>query len=318
MLRDNKLEIAPRSSNFFSKPVISLNKMCIVFDIDDTLTSKVERDSDFDDHKSYLRFAKEQFPDHIIPITLFGTIYDHILSPGALEAVQYLLTSGCHLALYSHGIDERNQQFKIELLKRALSPADVKKYENRVKVFSREKHFITSRKELEPELEGTYGNQKKDLNFVLDAFAESGINFSIDQIILIDDDLSWMMKWQERNFLKVPGCYDHDITSSLSNLKENKINHLFYAIGLLSSILKSNKPLDTLYNLQFRDPRPGSWSKNKEYHHALTNEFQYYELGLEILQRVNKDLQLIDPKYIQQISTSKKIRLDESSLSMRP
>lgn len=316
MLRDNsesKVISTPLQSMFFSsKPALSLNQMCIAFDIDDTLASKVERES-FRTDKSYIKLAKEQFPEHIIPITLNEEIYDHVLSPGAIEAVQYLLKAGCRLALYSNGIDERNQKFKTELLKRALSPGDFKKYEDQVKVFSREKHFLSSTEDRQPELRSTRGNQKKDLNFVIDAFAESGIQLSLDQIILVDDDLSWMLKGQEKNFLKVPACCDIDMRESLSILlNRNNINHIFYAIGLVSTILKSDKPLDTLFNLQFRDPKEGSWSKNKEYYYDLNDEMQYYQIGLEALRTVNKDLQLIDAEYVKHISSSQKASLERS------
>lgn len=276
--------------------------MCFALDIDETLATKVSHDID----NSYFHFVKQHFPEQIIPITLEGETYHHVLCHGALEAVRFLLKAGCRLALYSSGMDKRNQAFKTELLKRALSKEDFEKYHNQVQVLSREEHLFDTelyreeRYRYQPELgDGmAYGNQKKDLNYVISAFAKIGIKLSLDQIILIDDDLSWMLRGQEKNFLIAPGCTVASMEMSLSKNNMLKINQIFYCIGLLSTIFKSDKPLDTLFELQFN---------NKKDYSELPKEMGYYKLGLELLRTVNKDLQLIDKAYIKQISRVKKL-----------
>lgn len=312
-IESKKMVSTPVQSMFFpsKKPALSLDQMCVVLDIDDTLSTKIKREEHPVERNCYLDFVKEHAPESIIPITIDGTTYDHILSPGVIEAVQYLIKQGCHLAFFSHAIDVRNQQFKTELLKRALSPADFKKYHEKIPVFSREKHFVDGKEELQPSIiTRAHGNQKKDLNFVINRFAELGVKLSLDQIIFIDDDLSWMVKGQEKNFLKIPGYYDYDLDdrlSSLSSSERNKLNHIFYAMGLISTILKSDNPLDTLFNLQFKEST--DYPPRKEYDYELSEQPEYYTAGLELLRTVNPDLQLLDDEYLKQVSSSKKQKM---------
>lgn len=297
-----------QQQTFFSIPPLTLDKMLIVFDIDDTLQSPVQRGHE-EQPESYLRLVKEKFPEQIISYEYKKVIYDQILSPGVLETFQYLLGSGCHIALFSASeIEDRNQRFKTELLKRALSGEDFEKYKDQVLVFS-EKHLTRCEdsSDLVSNIYGTRGpTHKKDLNVVIRAFAELGIKFSLDQVILVDNELPWMAQGQAKNFLKIPGCYDCDI---LNFRRTNNINHMFYVVGLINLLLKTGTPLSTLFHLQFIDDKNSYNAGFKTYDFDLPHQSQYYDVGLNILRSVNKDLRLIDEAYILQELKDKRKKL---------
>lgn len=303
-----KSQISVAQSMFFKTPNLTLDKMCIVFDIDDTLQSGVKHRDEYEP-ESYLQLVKEKFPEQIISYEYKGVTYDQILSPGVLETFQYLLRSGCHVALFSASAnnEHRNQQFKTELLKRALSVENFKKHKDQVLVFS-EKHMTDcDPSDLVSNILGTRGPyRKKDLNVVISAFAELGLKFSLDQVILVDNDLPWMAKGQIKNFLKIRGCSGTDIDGS-KRMQVNIINHMFYVVGLIDRILTSDTPLTTLFNLQFIDDEEKSGYKTYDFN--LQHQSQYYEVGLSILRSVNKDLRLIDEAYILQELKNKRICL---------
>lgn len=253
---------------------------CIVFDIDGTLCNTMEPEALSDPKHLYAHYVVRNEPYRIIQV---GDLV-HVLQHGALELFQFLVKSNYRFAFYSAGNEYRNQHFVQELLRRALSKEDYAKVIDQVAIFSKE-HLKVAQAEDQPHIgEGEFnGHYKKDLSVVMRYFQEKGMPCSMDRMILADDCSQNVMRGQERNFLHLLGCEEHDVNHFFQFQEMTaQYNQIFYIAGILNKIIKKPNPVDELARLQIK----GSQLRYEQ----LTKEPRFYEKGLDLLKPFNSKL----------------------------
>jgi hypothetical protein len=280
-LEDVAIDItdAKHSPRFFQPA--SNQKLCVVLDIDETV-AKVARKED--ENSPYFQYVKREHPERIIPVsmTVGGKSYliNHVLLPGVLEWIRHLVKR-YHLAFFSNGESNRNNAFVDELLKCTLSVEEYEEAKNNVPIFSKEVKDLLNVKNMDKNSKLNF--YKKDLNLVIESFSKKGIELSLEQIILIDDNPIVAIPEHERNLLVVPGFFSFHNSGDDDFLCEP--NQIFFAAEVLDMLSREKKPIDFLNALQVEDFDRETFKK-------------YCECGLKRLQRINPELELITPKNI--------------------
>jgi hypothetical protein len=265
--------------NFF-KSASAIKPLCIVLDIDKTIAFALLSNQE-SLYNQYYKYLQNEHPEQIISVETEWGELDHVLCPGVLELIRYLCTMQCQLAFFSSGQPIRNKPFVEKLLMRALPLEEYQKVKDSIPVFSRGKDFFDTEEAPEPRHLYQSGRYKKDLNVVIDFFSKKGKKLSLNEIILVDDDLKNVMPEQEYNHLEMPG-FNPTMTQPffLDDKKRRfyfKSNQIFYMLGLLHTISAGPIPIEDLYVRQKRD---------KE----LVKDIRYYEIGLMLLRNVNPEL----------------------------
>jgi len=176
---------------------ISLSPVHIVFDIDGVLAAPGILDSHQGDF-----FHKKGF--------VLTAIKTHYIFPGVIELLRLLLqTENLHVSFFSSGGKERNVIFVQEILQQAIGIEEYKKIKGSVQILSREDLSASmsaigrEREELanikNTEQRKTYGmglgNMAKDL---------TKIQKDLENVVLVEDDSSYVAYGQARNLLYVP------------------------------------------------------------------------------------------------------------------
>jgi len=256
-------------------------KIHIVFDIDDVLATGFEQD---------IQTLLVQYPyliDFKNKNLLIEAIIPHMFHPGAVELLRWIFTiPNINVSFFSAGQEKRNLKFVEELLKLALGD-DYDSLKDDVSVYSRHHLKLTKKEEADNQFKLFkiyYGEDKKDLTILKLE--------NLDNVILIDDDSTYIAYGQERNMLVVPYTDDasfrhfHSPKQAVEMLL--KVNRIFYIAGLLKKILeiKSESVADNLFNLQYKLGSDGVYERDLQIH----NDHQYYLDGREELQKVNPEL----------------------------
>jgi hypothetical protein len=268
----------------------SFPEIHIILDIDDTLANGYQQEN--------IQKVLQRYPDlqPLLGAKLFiNAVYPHFVHPGAIELVQWILRiPNVKLSFFSSAIEERNTAFVQELLLRALGNGfnDIKEA---VSIYSRQHLVSIEIKETKNQFEIFeiyHGAKKKDLRKILKVG-------SLDHVILVDDDPTYIFPGQEKNVFVVPGTddtafrrffhpesYDFPYSIDYSLLL---MNHIFYIAGMLSKVfsMQSNCIADNLFSLQYEPVGNGAYKWNRD----LFSEHQYYLDGLSELQKVNPNLE---------------------------
>jgi len=253
------------------KSVGNLEKFHFVLDIDDTLATGFNCNRE-DLNKRF--FALEWFKQRDLVIDAYWL---HILHPGAVEFVKWLITKfpGSSLSFMSKGDEERNKLLVAEIIKKAFPEkyADIIK---NISIFSRQ-HIV--KHDGTPQQSIFNGNMKKDLRLVLKPTE------TINNVVLIDDDPTYTTHGQEKNLLRFT-CRSifEKIDEDLMNKNDFfNANHIFYIVGLLNDAVSKTKEslADTLFELQCE-------SSSSEIEYKPMHK-QYYLDGLKELKKVSKD-----------------------------
>lgn len=277
------------------KPVVFKKPLHVVLDIDDCIASGFERDS--------VATVLKEYPalDNFARRDLFiQAVYPHMLHPGVVEFIRTLdRWPQTQLSFFSGGARERNDVFVEALMARALGHGRERGVERPVRVYSREHLTQQSREESRVQYETygiSWGNYKKDLKKCLLR------NENLAWTVLIEDDSTYAPMGQEKNFLVIPGAASYhfrDLSVRDKNYDDFiRINHIFYATGLLVEVLEkalSEKTTlaEKLFEVQF-SPRPEAKTFKPQYM-ALAQKFHYYERGLAVLKQENPALEFLLP-----------------------
>ncbi|MEM7494844.1 MAG: hypothetical protein AAF471_01610 [Myxococcota bacterium] len=239
----------------------------------------------------------------------------HLLYAGTYELFQALWDQEIRIVIFSTGIQERNDELTDKIVRRAF-PDRYDEVRPKIRVCSREHCVDTEnmRRRCEEECE-TYlprmrhfywGNRKKDLRFIVEKPRD------LWWTVLVDDDPSYVTRWQEKNFLSVPGSYGlqdskyvaYDHPSVQETAAKGKAEgsfcefyQLFYAYGLLQASIKMMREsewltlVECLYKLQVKQ---ADYSKFDDcFIYEAATQFRYYEEGLKALRVYNPDLKFM-------------------------
>jgi hypothetical protein len=275
-------------------------KNIFVFDLDDVVVKPIftsdTRERIYQELDQYIgvEFRKKMSVD------IMG--YTHMIYPGFFTLFQWIHNRGDVFYFFSTGVKERNEKITKIIIKKTfneLAPKIIKQ----TKIFSREDCLDTTLLEdgrsSKYQPVSFYGNKKKKLK---------GVVVSKEQLpntLLIDDDPSYILKGEEKNFIKVP------LTTFYFQPNYEKtfysFHTAFYICGLLAKIIsiskKKNIPLrESSWSLIDDDLKPENHTakelKNNQYRHLHnTKDLSFYKSGLKILQEINPELDfLLDPK----------------------
>lgn len=265
-----------------------IRQIHIILDIDETLANGFDEDI-----YSFLN----KFPHlnkFIANDLLINAIVPHFLHPGAIEFIQWLSEiPGVKISFFSSGDENRNTIFVQELLIRAFGNK-ANSIKNKIAIYSR-KHLVES---IEADTKNQYrlfkiyhGTKKKDLSRILSTN-------DLKDVILIDDNATYIAPGQERNVLLIRGTDQFPFYEFHKNYKDYPdemgkylllMNHIFYITGLLSKItnLNTHSIADNLFNLQYKQ---SSADETFELNQNIYNEKIFYMDGLIELQKINKKL----------------------------
>lgn len=271
----------------------------LVFDIDETIVDRPY----YSKEKEYL----EKYPHDFISFYLgephnqqvvhyvYNYISDLFTYLGSMENVR--------ISFCSSGVKERNVEL-LKLLKTKLSGTP-SFYDIAYKVISREELLNTElipheeREKYQPK--GLFGNLKKDLTAIDPD--------NLQNTFLIDDDQSYVLKGQEKNFIKKSGYLTDYIPEIIPGENTDKSwssydypsylyskNFPAWLLGILHIAQKAHEIYpdhtlrDILYTLQVRK---GEAEKEYNYYSSYTHEKDFYLIGELLMQTVNPDFALM-------------------------
>lgn len=275
----------------------------IVFDIDDSIATGFYDDdfSKLEKRHSWVSIFKNKglYLDAIKP---------HIIHPGVIELIQLLdKMPNMRMSFFSGGAKERNQILVEKLLCLALGQKRYNSIQNKIKICSRtdlEVSISTLDKSQHESYGIDHGNNKKNLKKIL------GENDDLDWTVLIEDDLTYTYYGQEKNILKIPSAWDIHFSQMYQGLTEtqkfswetfSRVNHIFYACGIICSALEitkqeQNKSLsDILFQMQFKENMDERSYSKMIFNRELCNNINYYEIGLKKLKEINPNLYFLHP-----------------------
>lgn len=241
----------------------------IFLDIDGTLATG------FPPH----RFETVDQIDYYIESKAFHIInrpYPHILHPGAIELLQYVVENFETVSFFSSATATRNEPFVHHLLNFALGDERYAALKHNFKIYSRD-HMEEFCKNL------------------------STLTADLDHAILIDDKWYMAAKGQKRNLLITHGADESDFLAMHFHTHNDRylqnrvsvntilrVNHVFYVAGILRRVLesKSKSIADRLHNLQYTLSENNKFKHNAEMH----NDVSIYQEGLAELRKFNPQL----------------------------
>ena len=200
--------------------------------------------------------------------------HNHFLLPGCIEFMRFLADlPGVTIHFCSSGRRIRNIEFVPKLLDLAWNDVKYDALREKVQIKSREDIEYTYRKdEYSPDIDHFYGNLKKDLR-VLDLSPSAFKN-----AILFDDDISYVTRAQQFNFIHVPTwmpsisweCLKKvtDISQVSPEALKRGFNGLFFASGFLLTILEEvasqNSTIQKVIKRLHYKPDPEAYRENYE------------------------------------------------------
>ncbi len=220
---------------------------------------------------------------------LINAIFPHMIHPGVIEFIQWIFKiPNVKVSFFSAHMEARNTELVKQLLILALGK-DYDIIKDNVGVFSKKDIVIC--KEGSKQFNLDYGELKKDLRKVLNTD-------NLDNVILIDDDPSYIFSGQERNVMVVPAVYDSPFYDFNRDAKEFpndmgrhmlSMNRIFCIVEMLKRILdaKNNCLADNLLSFQYKSNPDGTYVLNRE----IFKEHQFYLDGLRELQKINPKLE---------------------------
>ncbi|WP_419420736.1 ankyrin repeat domain-containing protein [Legionella sp. D16C41] len=277
--------------------------LTVIFDIDDTLAghSSIE-----DEEKLY--FLRKS-------ALISAAEREHQVFPGVIELMRFLYSKdNIEVAFFSSGQKQRNVEFVEKLLIKALGPDRYQVVKPSLIILSRDDLTPEDRLKSRQMYENfglSAGNFKKDITKVTDST-------TLENVILADDDSTYVYYGQEKNFLRCPSGeskYYNELNREYSDLdyqqykdKEYffKFNTAFYLAGMLAHCIevfeKGENVNAFLFNKHFTK------SSNKLFGFQPTHECMedktIFEKGLECLKTINPEICFVSREdYINTLNT---------------
>jgi hypothetical protein len=219
----------------------------IVFDIDETLVTRMEDNDNSDEQGFLVSYEKNN--------TCYEGFYQ--LIPGCSELLHYVRSEKkLPSAFFSAGSSERNEII-VEIILQLVFPENVKEIFDTTLIFSVEDIHIREDK-----------TREKDLSMVIDRYkAEFNQDIDLENVLLIDDSFNFRTGTQ--NLLPVP--YFRSRTK------------LLCVMGVLDELLSSPlTPTEYLSNFYAQYVEDGIWKKQLYREIPF-----YSVKGLEVLKRIN-------------------------------
>lgn len=198
-------------------PVTTYN---LVFDIDNVLADTTVREA------KEIKFFKEKG-------FVLTAIKTHYIFPGVIEMMQLLFRMpDVRVSFFSSGHQSRNEMFVEKLLEKALGKERYLEVKASVRILSGKKSDGETDLSLNnPEDSKAqwlkyglhHGNKKKSVEKI------AGPGNSLDNCVLIDDELSWIKRGEENNFLYSPASY----TRNFFDLEGSREFHTFDSHGFM-------------------------------------------------------------------------------------
>lgn len=213
----------------------------------------------------------------------------HIIHPGAIEFIQLLFSKpNIKISFFSSGPSKRNHEFVEKLLILAFGKKHYQ-YLQRNQLFT-----IYSKEHMEKISQEMAVAQERKYLFSKGYFRKNlhQIQADIKNMVLIDDDISYVYLDQLGNMLKVKLA--EDLAFFSDNLEDKdadsilRCNHLFYAVGVLQKALlmmdtKKYTLSNALLELQYKQDADGRYDLKSE-------NINYYLSGANILKTFNSTL----------------------------
>ncbi|MEM7496129.1 MAG: hypothetical protein AAF471_08505 [Myxococcota bacterium] len=280
------------------------SKLTVVLDIDGTLVcDPSEGKEGFDEIVKRLgeEFAKE----HLVPVQ----DYVFPLYIGVPQMLRALWQHKTRIVLFSSGTQERNKLLVPALLRHVFGQ-EAGKAQEAIAVYSRHHCIDTYRMprekddQLQPDISILFhGYLKKDLRVV------HSDPQCLRDTVLMDDDTSYMLKGQEKNFL-----YAHSGRSGLASRDrvvlekgeepkelDDARSHFYHAFrdyGILHravGLMKQETGLhldDALYRIQVEQEHT---TFDKKFYYPSKNRYALYEEGLQALRHIDPRLDFLRP-----------------------
>eukprot|EP01041_Mallomonas_annulata_P008034 gene8034-16465_t len=275
--------------------------MKVVFDLDCVLISDIGLVSSKDSINDLVKNIGE---DSVIE----SCGYYFYLYNGWKELIKYVMKlSDNNLIFFSSGAMERNEDIIPKMLERVLERDSTEYIRKHVKIFSRHHTLDTSkmptveREKFQPFR--MVGNLKKDLTVAVS-------QEELKHTLLIDDDQSYVLRGQEKNFLKIDGSnvkYQLSESRKLSRVQTLSfnmnsyycrrfctLNKLFYAAGVLKDVTDKYYETDRdLIDIMWDDHGfkvTGTNSYDYKIPYELCYRLELYQSGLEVLKEFDNDV----------------------------
>jgi ankyrin repeat protein len=268
--------------------VIDEPALHLIFDIDNTLAQGFSIDdlATLIKEKPYVAWFQNNN-------LLINAVHPHILFPGTLELMQYVFSiPQVKVSFFSAGERIRNKPFVAELLIRALGKSHYDQIRGNVRIVSTHDLPKVSKSYYEQQADNAdhryYGLQSGRVKKDLTVFLAKNQKLSVSNILLVDDDESYISPQQVEHVLFVKGWpeFRHPQPAIAQSA-----NQIFYIAGLLHKAMEqgeSHHLRNYLFNQQFvKNTDKDGYRPN---YRKLTTQEEFYQLGLSLLQKYNPNL----------------------------
>lgn len=217
-----------------------MEKNNFVFDLDDTVAVAISYAAE-EKIKKYNEFLGEEFVNnHMIEILN----YPHMIFPGFYEIFNWIINRGDNLLFFSTGTKERNEKLVEFLIEKSIDEK-VEEVLKNIKIFSRKDCIKISRLPIEEQNEfipkiiehgekrKVYGQKKKKLEGTVVSKDE------LEDTILFDDDISYMVLGEEENFIKVNSSISYlNHRHTFTKDDYESFHKAYYIMGLMYRAVK--------------------------------------------------------------------------------
>ena len=252
-----------------------------VFDIDDTLALHFDKREWEQETKEIVEVYGAEFLERH---TAWAIDYPHFIFPGIPTLLRWLHGLGHRLAMFSSGIQERNDEFADNLAPIVFGE-QAPEVRPRIRIFSRQHCFDTCRTRNQFEYQPVFfGNYKKVLSGVVVPPEEMPWTF------LIDDDRSYMAIKEEYNYIRVEtGGWLRPLSTN-SFQEHAYLYKAFYLAGLFKAIFDriETEHVTAVEAAKFiQIDSSGQTFDRLFYYHSTIKNIGYYEEGERILSAID-------------------------------
>lgn len=268
-----------------------------VFDIDDTLAlSFYPGEWDQETREIVEVYGAKFLEKH----TAWAIGYPHFVFPGIPTLLRWLHELGHRLAMFSSGIQERNDEFADNLVPIAFGE-QATKVRPCIKIFSRQHCFNTYRTRNQFECQPVFfGNYKKVLSGLVVPPEELPWTF------LIDDNRGYMAIGEEYNYIRVETGGWLRPLSAKSFQEYAYLYKAFYLAGLFKAIFDriEAEHVTAIEAAKFIQIDSSRQKFNRLfYYHSTINNIVFYEDGEQILSAIDPAAKIPD-KIMQRMKTA--------------
>lgn len=282
---------------------MTYSKLTMVLDIDGVLVCNPMKEEE-GKAKVVKHLGEEFAKKYLVPVQ----DYVFPMYMGVPELLRTLWQDKMPMVIFSSGTERRNELLVPALLEYVFGP-EADKAKEAIPFYSRHHCIDTDkvpyleRDKLQPEFSSSFhGWLKKDLK-VLQPDPDR-----LRDTVLLDDDTSYMLKGQEKNFLyahssRTTPVVPRDLVVLEKGKEPQELNstcshfyHIFRDYGVLRralALMEQDEALhldDALYRVQVEQENT---TFDKKFYYPSSTRFALYQEGLQALQKVYPDLDFL-------------------------